>query len=183
MPNQTSARRARRALDARFARLGPQELFTTPRDGWVRAIRQALGMTAADLGSLLGVTRQSVLAQENSEIEGATRIDTLRRAANAMDCTFVYAFVPNRSLEETVRTRAAAVVDQVVRETSHSMALEGQAVPMLPAVRLHAIDDLIRTGNPWHALDSTSPVPGRQSPQRSTATSGRPADDADFERD
>lgn len=152
MSRQSSARQARRALDDRLTQLGPLTGFATPRNGWVRAIRQALGMTAADLGARMGITRQSVLAMESTEIQGAARIDTLRRAAAAMDCTFIYAFVPNRSLEATVRTQAAKVVDQMARETAQNMALEDQSVPLLPAVRLDAVDDLIRTGNPWRAL-------------------------------
>ncbi len=150
MSRQSSARQARRSLGKRLAQLGPPARFATPRHGWVRTIRQALGMTAEDLGSRMGITRQSVLSLENSEIEGVTRIDTLRRAADAMDCTFVYAFLPNRTLEETVWTQAAKVVDQYAREAARTMALEDQSVPLLPSARDDAVDDLIRTGNPWH---------------------------------
>ena len=71
-----------------------------------------------------------------------------------MDCTFVYAFVPSHTLEETVWAQAAKVVDQYARQAARTMALEDQSVPLLPSARQDAVDDLVRTGNPWHALTS-----------------------------
>src|SRR5680860_653502 len=102
-----NAARARRALDRRLGHLGPSSRYRVPPRGWVRAIRDALGMTTADLGARMGITAQSASELENSERAHRARLDTLDRAARAMDCTFVYAFIPNESLEETVQAQAS----------------------------------------------------------------------------
>src|SRR6266850_2448999 len=69
----------RRQLDARFSRMGSPQLFTPPRSGWIRAIRQSLGMTSRQLGSRLRATPQAVLEFERSEARGAI---TLKRIDN-----------------------------------------------------------------------------------------------------
>ena len=59
---------------------------------------------------------------------GTAQLNTLRRAADALDCELVYAFVPRRSLEEQVLEQARARAEAEVRRIAHSMALEDQAV-------------------------------------------------------
>jgi predicted DNA-binding mobile mystery protein A len=146
----SSARKsARRHLDARLATLGPAARFDVPRLGWVRALREALGMSAAELGSRLGVSAQSVLALESSEVNDTARLATLRRAAEAMDCTLVYAMIPTRSLQAAVEEQAEQVVDGLARSVQHSMALEGQAAPGLDSQRRAMIADLIDRRGLW----------------------------------
>ena len=41
-----------------------------PREGWVRAVREALGMSAAQLAARLNVTRQTIRDLEQSEASG-----------------------------------------------------------------------------------------------------------------
>ena len=43
-----------------------------------------------------------------------------------MDCQLVYAFVPNESLEATVRTQAERVAEALVARVDHTMSLEAQ---------------------------------------------------------
>ena len=140
---------ARRSLDRRMSDLGPAERWEVPRSGWVRAIRDALGMTAQELGRRLGVTQPAVFALEKSELGGGVRLDTLRRAAEAMDCTLVYAFVPDRSLEATVRTRAESIADEELRRVGQTMALEDQAVRFTPEARETLIRSIIDSRGLW----------------------------------
>ena len=119
--------RARAALDRRLDAFRPVERFAVPPKGWVRAIRDALGMSGAQLGDRLGVTPQSVLDLEKSEAAGTARLETLQRAAAAMDCALVYALVPRRTLAETVRDRARMIARRELGGVSHSMAMEDQA--------------------------------------------------------
>ena len=74
----------------------------------------------------LGVTDQAVAYLEKSEADGSIQLDTLRRAAEALDCTLVYALVPNRSLEAIVDERAHQVARRDVDRVQHSMLLEDQ---------------------------------------------------------
>ncbi|MCF4120547.1 mobile mystery protein A [Antribacter sp. KLBMP9083] len=99
-----------------------------PAGGWVRAIRSALGMSTTDLARRLGVTPVAVRKLEASERAGTARLDTLARAADAMGCDLVYAFVPRASLEEIVRDQAEKVAAEQLRRVETTMALEDQRV-------------------------------------------------------
>jgi predicted DNA-binding mobile mystery protein A len=97
---------ARRTLDKRLAKLKPVEQFKSPPRGWSKAIRTALGMTGAQFAKRLSVSPPTVVSLERSEANGKIQIETLRRAAEALDCTLVYAFVPKTSLEQNINGRA-----------------------------------------------------------------------------
>jgi predicted DNA-binding mobile mystery protein A len=83
-------------------------------------------MSATDLANRLEVSPAAVAKLEEGERRGATRLETLERAANAMDCDLVYALVPRESLEYTVRERARHVALNDFAALSHSMDLENQ---------------------------------------------------------
>ena len=136
-------------LDARLARLGAPEDFAVPTSGWVRAIRDALGMSAAELGRRLGVSHTAVFELERSEQAGGAKLDTLRRAAEALDCTLVYAFLPKRGLDATVRARAEELVDLDLRGVQHTMALEDQAAPVAADTREELVQQLLDSRGLW----------------------------------
>lgn len=117
---------ARQRLDDRLSALKPEERFRSPPKGWIRAIRDALGMTGVQLANRLHVRPQTVEALEKSEAAGSIQLNSLRRAAEALDCTLVYAFVPNRSLEEAVKARARAIALRDLKRVAHTMKLEAQ---------------------------------------------------------
>ena len=108
----------------KLAAIKPVDRFVMPPKGWVRAIRDAIGMTGGQLGRRLGMTAQAVVSLERSEASGKIQLNTLRRAAEAMDCVLVYALVPNTSLNEMVDRRARELALRALRRVSHSMALE-----------------------------------------------------------
>ena len=88
-----------------------------PQSGWLRAIRDALGMTAAQLGARLGITPTSVFEMERREEDGTITLKTLEKAAEAIGCKLVYALVPDESLEATIHRRARKLaVRQLARE-------------------------------------------------------------------
>ncbi|MEM9591949.1 MAG: mobile mystery protein A [Pseudomonadota bacterium] len=119
---------ARERLDARLATLKPIDRFQAPTKGWVRAIRDALAMSGAQLGKRLGVKAQSIADLEKSEVQGTIQLNTLRRAAEAMDCVVVYALVPRSTLVETVETRAREIARKEIARISHTMDLEAQGL-------------------------------------------------------
>lgn len=149
MTTREQARRARERLDARFRDLQPVERYALPRLGWVKAIREALGMSLADLGRRMGLTAQTVQDIERSEQAGTIRLDTLRRAAQALDCTLAYVLIPNSSLRDTVVTQAEHVIDAETGAAEHSMALEAQPAALLPSARQAMIDRLVQSGRLW----------------------------------
>jgi predicted DNA-binding mobile mystery protein A len=117
---------ARRRLDERlkaFSGLG-----APPPMGWVRAIRDALGLTGAQLARRLNIRPASLSELEKNEASGRITLATLKRAAEALDCTFVYALVPKQSLEKTVEEAAKAAAQKELVAALHTMELEAQGV-------------------------------------------------------
>ena len=116
----------REQLDASLKRFSPLLDVTPPGKGWIRAIRDALGMTAKQVADRLGVAQQAVARIEKEEFAGSVTIKTMRRVAEALDCVFVYGFVPRESLENTVRNQAEIVARKRLSRVSQTMKLENQ---------------------------------------------------------
>jgi predicted DNA-binding mobile mystery protein A len=119
---------ARKNLDKRLSLLKNADVLARPPRGWVRAIREALGMTTAQLAKRLGIAQPSAIGLEKAEASKAITIATLERAARALDCTLVYALVPRKPLEAIVQERAREAARERLRTISHSMTLEDQRV-------------------------------------------------------
>lgn len=118
----------RRQLDKRLNAMCNAEEFTRPQRGWVKAIREALGMTTAQLAKRLGVSQPRVVGIEQAEAKGAITLDSLERAAHALDCQLVYALVPRKPLDALIAERASRLAATRLNSTRHSMALEAQAL-------------------------------------------------------
>lgn len=129
---------ARALLDEKFRAFRPTSKFTPPPKGWVRTIRRAIGMTSLQLAIRLGQSQPRVADIEKRERDGALTIRTLRRVAQALDCHFVYAIVPNERLEKMVRQRAAKIANRRLKSVEHTMTLENQAVSKAVSKRQRA---------------------------------------------
>src|ERR1700694_5207289 len=128
MTARTARNLRRRQLDRVFSKASMLRHLPSTQRGWIREIREALGMSGPQLARRLKVTPSTVTDMEQSEVAGTISVGTLRRAAEAMGLNFVYAFVPTESLEAIVRARATEVAAQFYEGVDHSMALEDQAV-------------------------------------------------------
>ncbi len=116
-----------RQLDASLNRWRSADLPPRPPSGWVKAIRESLGMAAAHLAARLGVTTSTVTRLETSEADDTISLGTLRRAAEALGCELRYALIPKQSLADTLESRAMSLARQQMAAVSHSMALEAQS--------------------------------------------------------
>ena len=99
-----------------------------PHGGWVKSIRQALGMSASQLGRRMGLSRQGVTDIEKREVRRVVTLAALEKAAEAMNAELVYAIVPRKSLTATVRDQARTAADRQLKSVAHSMRLEAQDV-------------------------------------------------------
>jgi predicted DNA-binding mobile mystery protein A len=144
-------RTARRALDRRTKDLHELPGLARPFGGWTRAVREALGMSTEQLGRRLGTTRQAVSLLERSELEETVRLASLRRAAEALDCTLVYAFVPNDSLDDAVRRQALSVARAELARVDQTMLLEAQRLDDADAEEMLAarVAELMDTPGLW----------------------------------
>lgn len=149
MKRSEQASRAREVLDRRLGQLPAVTQFAPPRAGWIRAIRDALGMSAAELGRRMGISGATVGELEANEREGGIRLSTLGRAAEAMDCTLVYAFVPRDSLQQTVLRRAEEILSEHERHAEQTMRLEAQESQSSWASRQRQLDEIIQSRNLW----------------------------------
>src|ERR1700730_9925669 len=140
------ASQSRSLLDERFEVLGPATRYSSPVRGWIKAVREALGMTTAQLAKRLGMKQPSVVAIEQSEAKGTIELATLRRVAESLDCTLVYAIVPNKPLEAAGRDGARAFVRRRRGPIEHSMLLEDQKVEGKGSDA--RLDEIVRETNP-----------------------------------
>jgi predicted DNA-binding mobile mystery protein A len=156
-PSERAAQ-ARRELDRKFDAADLEPIEARPRSGWIRAIRGALGMSQAVLAERLGVSRAAVNKLERAELHGGITTGKLAEVASALDCTLVYALVPNSTLERTVRTQARAVAAQLLGYAARTMALEAQDIDedrQSEAIERHA-QRLLAGGNLWRPRRSPS---------------------------
>jgi predicted DNA-binding mobile mystery protein A len=99
-----------------------------PQKGWIRAFREATGVSYTEFGQRLQASRTLAAQQEKAEVDDRITLKSLRACASALDCDLVYAFIPRgESVEATLATRARDAASQTVRRVEHSMALENQA--------------------------------------------------------
>jgi predicted DNA-binding mobile mystery protein A len=115
-------------LEATLQRYSALSAVSAPQKGLIRAIRDALGMSAKQLAYRMNITQQAVARTEKDEPTGSLTIKTMRKTAEALDCQFVYGFIPKTSLEETVRARAKQVAAKRLAEANQTMALEAQSI-------------------------------------------------------
>jgi predicted DNA-binding mobile mystery protein A len=99
-----------------------------PQHGWLRAIREALGMSIAQVAQRMGVTRVRILEFEKAEEDNRITLGSLKRVAEAMNCKLVYAVVPKSgTITELAERQAREEASKRVLSVEHNMALENQA--------------------------------------------------------
>lgn len=127
-----------RGLDARVAQLSAARAAAAkPARGWLRATRTALGLSQAHVAGKLSLTQQAYAEFEAAEERGAISLNSLQRAAEAMECELIYFVVPRAGVANTF-SELAQRTDPHARQlaaSEHSMALEGQAAPRSPRKR------------------------------------------------
>ncbi len=99
-----------------------------PPKGWIRAIRNALGMSAQQLANRTGMTQQRIAVLEKGEPTGGVTLKTLRRIAEGLNCVFVYGFIPKSDLEATLREKAEQIAVKRISMASQTMGLEKQGL-------------------------------------------------------
>lgn len=117
---------ARRHLDEKFAHIKNVKALSMPPKGWIKAIRNALGITVKQLAQKLSLSHQRITVIEKDEISGNLKMSTLERVADALGCDLVYTFVPRRSLEDMALSQAAKKAGILLGQAEHTMSLENQ---------------------------------------------------------
>jgi predicted DNA-binding mobile mystery protein A len=115
-------------LNEKIDQLTGLQHVIVPPIGWIKAIRNGIGMSMEQLGKKLSITKQGVMDIEKREKEGAITIKSMQEIAKAMDMKLVYGFVPNEGdLEQMIEARAIEMAKKIVERTSNTMKLEDQS--------------------------------------------------------
>jgi predicted DNA-binding mobile mystery protein A len=124
-----NAAQARISLDSRLEEMqAAAGKLSRPRAGWIHSIRVGLGMSVADLAKRLSVAPSTVVRMEASEAAGTINIDSLVKAARALDCELVYALVPRQELIKSRERRASSLARLSLMRTQNTMSLEQQSL-------------------------------------------------------
>ena len=116
----------REQLEATLGHISKAAETHRPQKGWIRAIREALGMSGKQFANRLGVKPPRITALEKDELSGTVTIKKMQEAANALDCDFYYALIPRKTLSDTLREQAESLAKKRTQRVSHSMLLEAQ---------------------------------------------------------
>ena len=122
-----------------------------PKKGWIRTIRESLGISSSLLAQRLGCSRANVITIEQREIKGTISLETLDKVAHAMNCRLVYCLVPIKPLTQQLEEQARLLAKKRIVLINHSMKLEQQG--LTPKQLQEQEDDLVEEllqGNPKH---------------------------------
>ncbi|MCK5001943.1 MAG: helix-turn-helix domain-containing protein [Gammaproteobacteria bacterium] len=67
---------------------------------WLRSARQARSLKGVDMAKRMGVSPARISMMESDELRGAVTLKMMQKAAQAMDCEFVYAVIPKKALKD-----------------------------------------------------------------------------------
>ena len=143
--------RIREQLEETLLELRPLIKNHRPVKGWIRSIREAMGMSGRQLAERIDVKAPRITEMEKAEMHGNITMNSLRRAAEAMDCELIYAIVPKTSLDMSLRTQAEKTAKNNLRSVSHTMRLEDQGTTEKEDARQLArmVDDWIKDPPRW----------------------------------
>jgi predicted DNA-binding mobile mystery protein A len=99
-----------------------------PTSGWIRYIRESLCLPASRLGLLLNMKQPSVVGMEENERNKKITLETLEKAANAMGCDLVYAFVPKSTMRDFICEKQKTISQKIIQKANHTMNLEKQGL-------------------------------------------------------
>jgi transcriptional regulator with XRE-family HTH domain len=87
-----------RDLDDRLASVSPLATkLIPPPEGWLRAVRDGLGISQREAAAAAGVTQQAFDQFESGELRASITLERLQKAAGALGCEVVYFLQPARA--------------------------------------------------------------------------------------
>ena len=132
----------REQLDEKLQRLALATAGLPWRGGWVKLMRQALGMTTTQLAHRAGLDQSRIPRIEKQERGGDLKLSTMEKIAEALDMRFVYGFVPNDTLDTLMTNQARKIAQERMKHLSHTMSLEEQQLSDSEAGK--ALKDMIQ---------------------------------------
>ncbi len=126
----------RRSYQKKFDVL-KQAVIERPKQGWLKTIREFLGMTTTQLAKKIDVSQPRVINMEKNEQN--IKISTMERIADALNCDFVYAIVPRENIDDIIYNQAKKKALKIMNKVNMNMGLENQL-----AESEEVLEDLIK---------------------------------------
>jgi predicted DNA-binding mobile mystery protein A len=139
--NYWDKRTVRTQLDKKLVFLRDYYASGIPQSGWIKALREALGLSSLQLGKKAGLDQSRVSRLESAEKTGNLKIASLQKIAKGLGMQFVYGFVPEGSLEAMVNARAKEIALKRVKRLDDTMRLEKQGLS--DEEQKKAFDDMV----------------------------------------
>jgi transcriptional regulator with XRE-family HTH domain len=93
--------RARLDLERQMRPYRRARMRARPPEGWLRAMRLAVGIPAERVAQAMGFSEKMVFQTERSEQRRKISLERLERMARALECDLVYGLAPwHRSIED-----------------------------------------------------------------------------------
>ena len=102
--------------------------ITRPKKGWIKTIRESLGMSISQLAKRSNLDQSTVTRLEINEAQSTITLKSLMKLAESLECELVYAIVPKNksSLSKIISERAKKVLLRESKIAEKTMSLEGQ---------------------------------------------------------
>ena len=113
----------RRSYQKKFNAL-KSAIIERPPQGWLKTIREFLGMTTTQLAKKINVAQPRVINLEKNEKN--TKISTMERIADALNCDFVYAFIPRENIDNIIYNQAKKKALKILSKVHTNMSLDNQ---------------------------------------------------------
>lgn len=95
-----------------------------PLQGWIKTIRELLGMTTIQFAKRLKVSQPRLTFIEKNEKN--LKLSTMEKIADELNCDFVYALVPRENVNDIIYNRAKQKALNIVTKVNNNMSLENQ---------------------------------------------------------
>lgn len=115
----------RRSYQKKFD-LFRKAMIARPQQGWLKTIREFLGMTTTQLAKRLEISQPRIVAMEKNERN--VKISTMERIADTLNCDFSYAFVPRENIDDIIYNQAKKKAQKILNKVNKNMGLENQLV-------------------------------------------------------
>lgn len=113
----------RRSYQKKFD-LYRKAIIARPQQGWLKTIREFLGMTTTQLAKKLEISQPRIVAMEKNERN--VKISTMERIADTLNCDFSYAFVPRENIDDIIYNQAKKKAQKILNKVNKNMGLENQ---------------------------------------------------------
>jgi predicted DNA-binding mobile mystery protein A len=123
---------------------------TQVRPGWIRYMRQALGMTLESLAHRLSLSTATIAQIEKREALGTVTLETLKKTAHALNCELIYAFVPKTDIQSILQKQAIEKAKTILANADLHMTLEDQRADQDLDERIKRLArKLLESGDLW----------------------------------